>query len=99
MMVFPGSEWLGRRIRAAADVLVQELDGEAVLLDLKSGNYFGLDEVGTRFWTLLTTEPSPQVAFDQLLTEYDVAPDRLRADLEDLLKRLLEHRLVEFSES
>ena len=35
------------------DVLFQEVAGETVLLDLNSESYFGLDEVGTRIWTLL----------------------------------------------
>jgi hypothetical protein len=32
------------------EVLVQELEGEAVLLNLASERYFGLDDVGTRIW-------------------------------------------------
>ena len=38
------------RVRAAPDTLMQELEGESVLLSLASERYFGLDEVGTRIW-------------------------------------------------
>jgi hypothetical protein len=34
--------------------LFRELAGEAVLLNLASGTYFGLDETGTSFWQALT---------------------------------------------
>jgi hypothetical protein len=34
-------------------LLVQQLNCETVILDLDSGTYFGLDEVGTRVWQLL----------------------------------------------
>ncbi len=37
----------GQRIKIRDDVLSRILDSEAVLLDLKSGTYFGLNEVGS----------------------------------------------------
>ena len=53
-------------------VLFRELDGESVLLNLKTESYLGLDDVGTRMWTVLTAEPSVQAAYEVLLSEYDV---------------------------
>jgi hypothetical protein len=76
-------------------VLFRELDGESVLLNLNTESYLGLDDVGTRMWTLLTTEPSIQAAYVRLLAEYDVTPDALRHDVEVLLGQMLEHGLVE----
>lgn len=82
------------RLRKTDDVLLRELGGEAVLLDLASATYFGLDEVGTRFWALVTTLPSVQAAYEALLAEYAVAPEVLRADLERLLGELVNHGLL-----
>jgi hypothetical protein len=86
------------KLSAAPDVLFQELGTESVFLDLKSGRYFGLDEVGTRMWQLLTTAESVQASYVKLLAEYDVDAERLRKDLEDLVGKLLELGLVEFHE-
>lgn len=83
------------RISAPADVLIRELDSEAVLLNLNSESYFGLDEVGTRMWTLLTTSETIQAAYDGLLAEYEVEPERLRQDLLELLDKLIAHGLVD----
>jgi hypothetical protein len=79
-------------------VLFRELDGEAVLLNLNTESYLGLDEVGTRMWTVLTTHASIQGAYEALLTEYDVAAETLRNDVEALLGQMLEHGLVELKE-
>jgi len=38
------------------DVLFRELDGEAVLLNLKTGIYFGLNPVATRMWQLIVEQ-------------------------------------------
>ena len=79
-------------------VLFRELDGESVLLNLTTESYLGLDDVGTRMWTLFSTLPSIQAAYDALLAEYDVAPDALRDDVEALLRQMLEHGLVELTD-
>jgi hypothetical protein len=86
---------LGMRATIPSDVLVQELQGESVLLNLKSGRYFGLDEVGTRMWAAVTAAESLQAAYDVLLAEYDVDADRLQTDLRELVGKLAEHGLVE----
>ena len=41
------------QFRLSPDVLYRDLEGQAVILDLSSGLYFGLNEVGTRIWTLI----------------------------------------------
>jgi hypothetical protein len=82
------------RISAPADVLLQEVQGEAVLLNLSSGRYFGLNEVGTRIWQVCTTSGSLQEAAETLVNEYDVDPQRLRQDLQHLVEQLVEHGLL-----
>ena len=83
------------RALAAPDVLVKELRGEAVLLDLNTERYFGLDRIGTRAWSLLTTQPTIDEAYRALLAEYDVDPERLRRDLDGFVVRLRNHGLIE----
>jgi hypothetical protein len=77
-------------------VVVARGVGEAtVLLNTASGRYFTLDRVGSRAWACLTSTPSLEAAFDALLEEFAVEPDRLRQDLESLIGRLEEHGLLE----
>jgi hypothetical protein len=85
------------RVSAPSGVLVQELDGESVFLNINSERYFGLDEVGTRMWQVLTTAESIQRACETLQEEFDVAPEQLRQDLLALIDKLVEHGLVEVS--
>jgi len=83
------------RVVVPADVVTRRLDEELILLDLGSENYFGLDEVGTRMWEVLSSASSLRAAFDQLLSEYDVGAETLRHDMEMLVSQLLGHGLVE----
>jgi len=75
-------------------VLFQNLDGEAVLLDLASETYFGLNEVGTRIWELLEASPTLGELSTQLQSEYDVEPARAEFDVIDLATRLLKAGLA-----
>jgi hypothetical protein len=81
-------------LRHSDDVLFQQVGGEAVLLDLASEQYFGLDMVGTRIWELIDGRASLGTIHSTLCSEYDAPADRIRADLQVLAQRLLEAGLV-----
>jgi hypothetical protein len=85
---------LQTRVVASPDVVHRELDGEAVLLNLDTGMYFGLDEVGTRVWRCLGEATDLARIHQTLLDEYDVAADRLEADLIGLVAELADQGLV-----
>ncbi len=79
-------------------LLFRELEGEAVLLDLNSGEYFGLDEVATQMWLLLTRHGTVDASYRELLTRYEVAPEQLRSDLLTFVDELLSLRLLEIAD-
>jgi Coenzyme PQQ synthesis protein D (PqqD) len=83
------------RATAPVHVLIRFLDRESVLLNLETEQYFGLDETGTRMWQLVTGSPSIDVAYQELLAEFDVEPELLRSNLTELLSRLVESGLLQ----
>lgn len=85
---------LSQQAKPSDDVLFQEVGGEAVLLNLASESYFGLDPVGTRIWVLLSQDARLQAAFDVMREEYDVDPALLESDLLALVGKLVEVGLV-----
>ena len=54
----------GASISVPDCVLVRDLDGESVALNLHTERYYGLDEAATRMWTVLTTSLDIQAAFE-----------------------------------
>lgn len=85
------------RVKVPEDVLISGLQGESVILNLDSERYFGLDEVGTRMMTVLTTADSIQAAYETLLEEYDVEGEVLRQDVTSIIEQLIEQGLVEIT--
>ena len=86
-----------QRIEVPEGVLMRDLQGEAVILNLDSECYFGLDEVGTRMWAALTTSPDVGAAVEALLAEFEVEPDELRRDLAEFVDSLAQAGLVRVS--
>ena len=76
------------------NVVSRELEGEAVILNLKSGTYFGLNEVGTRIWALIPEHGSLRKVFEALKEEYEVPPETLENDLLELVDQLQAKGLV-----
>ena len=71
------------------------LDNETVLIDMKTGVYFGLNAVGTRVWQLVAEHRALARVLDVMLDEYQVDRDVLENDLLDLSRRLRDAGLCE----
>ena len=82
------------RVTVPEGVLISHLQEESVILNLESERYFGLDDVGTRFLTVLTSSESIEAAYETLCREYDVDPQSLRADLRELVEKLVDQGLL-----
>jgi hypothetical protein len=85
------------RVRIPKDVVFRDLEGEIVILNLKTGVYFGLDPVGTRIWHLLQEHGALPKVLDSLLNEYDATHAQCASDLFDFVARLRENELIEVS--
>ena len=85
---------LDRRFERRDGVMHRVLEGEAVVLDLSEGKYFGLDPVGTRIWELLDGRPLREVR-DVILGEFEVDAETAEKDLLRLVGELAGKGLVQ----
>ena len=82
------------RVIVAEDVVSCDLAGEAAILDLKEGIYYGLNPVGARIWNLLQEPTTVDKILEVLLDEYDVEVEQCKGDVCDLIKELSDNGLV-----
>ncbi|HEY0733678.1 MAG TPA: lasso peptide biosynthesis PqqD family chaperone [Herpetosiphonaceae bacterium] len=83
---------------ATKEQVSSDLEGEAVILNLKNGMYYGLDAIGSRIWELLQQPQSVAALRDAIMAEYDVDAERCERDLLALLSNLAEVQLIEVSD-
>jgi hypothetical protein len=85
-------------VAAARDQIYCNLDGEAVILNLSNGVYYGLDDIAARVWSLIQ-EPRPvSDIVETLLAEYQVDRARCECELLTLLWKLFSEKLISIDE-
>ncbi len=82
----------------ADEVVSCDLDGEAAILDIKDGIYYGLDPVGAKIWNLIQKPLIINEIIKTILNEYDVDKDQCTNDIFELIEELLDNRLVKVNE-
>ena len=82
------------RAVAAEAVVSRDLDGEMVLLNLDTGIYFGLDEVGSEMWRAMQAGASLADAAATVQAGFDASADDVRDDLLRLANQMLAKGLL-----
>ena len=86
-------------VTRSANHVATDMAGETVVLDMKSGMYYGMDDVAALIWNALT-EPR---TFDEIraavLEEYEIDPDRCEQDVMTFLGALESAGLVEIRDA
>ena len=84
-----------RRVHRSTDVVHRVIEAEAVLLDLKSSRYFGLNATGTAVWEALGTDGATVAEISMVVGKrFDVAAEVLHRDIVDLLVALEREGLI-----
>ena len=85
-------------IKTCKDQLSCGLGGEAVLLELQSGIYYGLNSSGALIWSLIQKGTTVGQILETLLKEYETTADRCERDLYALLQNLRVAGLIEIED-
>ena len=85
-------------VRATRAQVSNTVEGEAVILNLAEGAYYGLDPVGTRVWSLIQEPRRVADICNAIAEEYGVERDRCERDVVALLEDLVANGLAEIRE-
>jgi hypothetical protein len=83
------------RVEISDSVIWRDVGGDVVILNVKAGVYFGIDGSGSQMWRELAEHGSVEKTLASLQQQFDVAPDELKRDLDDLLAKLVQKGLVQ----
>ncbi len=87
-------ELIGKEFSIPQDVVYQDLDGEMVLLNIDSGQYFGIDKVGSHIWQLLERQLSVGEIVRTLLDEYDIQESVCQEQVAEFFQELDSNNLL-----
>ena len=83
------------RLRHSPNATYQVVADEAILIHLKTGVYYSLNEVGTSFWQLMDGTRSIQDCASALAQEYAAPVDVIESDLAEVATDLVREGLAE----
>jgi hypothetical protein len=83
------SKWRKRQ-----QIIDRDLDGEAVLLDLKTGVYYSLNEVGAEVWRLLGGGADESEIAEAIASAYEVTLEEAAGDISELITDLSSEGLI-----
>ena len=82
------------RFVPSPDALARELNGEILLLDLRSSQYFGLTGSGARIWELVEAGEPPDAIVGILTREFDAGEAIIKEEVTHFLDDLVERGLL-----
>jgi hypothetical protein len=83
-----------RKVRAHPDVVFQKLGDESVLLNLRTGVYWGLNPTGAVVWDEIVRHGDVTRAVTTLLEKFAGNPAEMRSTVQDLIRELSREGLV-----
>jgi hypothetical protein len=90
---------LNSHLMIPEEVLSTTVGDESVLLNLRTGTYFGLDVVGTRFFQLLGAGDRLSTVHRTMMDEFEVSAERLEHDLLHLSEQMAAKGLLSIAET
>ena len=82
------------RLSVPTHIVSRLVEDETVLLNLESGFYFGVDQVGQRIWQLVGDGMTLGEIVDAIVAEYEVEPSEAEIDVLEFANTLLEKGLL-----
>lgn len=82
-------------IQRSNKLVSSNMDGETVMMSIESGEYFGLNSVGSRMWELIENPIKVNALIELLLDEFDVSREQCELETMEFLNHLLEKKLLD----
>lgn len=76
------------RLEVSPDALARELDGEVLVLDLRTSLYFGMTGTAARIWQLVEAGETRDPIVATLAREYGADPSVIAGDVDGFLAEL-----------
>lgn len=88
---------LETKVSKNAEIDDTDLDGEKVMMNLDKGQYFMMNEVGSRIWEIIKAPIHVKGIVEKLREEYDVDEQTCTDKVLEFLKSLNEADLIKVS--
>ena len=86
------------KIQRNPGMIASNLDGEIVMMSVENGEYYGLDEIGSRIWELIEKPIVIVKLIQSLMVEFEVERQQCEEDTLEFLADLFSRNLINLLE-
>ncbi len=86
---------LSQTITRHNDMLSAEIGGEAIMMSIEKGAYFGLNPVATRIWDLIEQPKSIAELIQTITDEYEVSAEQAAEDVQAFVADMIERGIAQ----
>lgn len=76
------------------EVIHSKIGDEVVLLNIKSGMYFGMNQVASAIWEILAKQSTMEMIIEELMKQFEVDRVTCESQTKELLENLIEKKLI-----
>tara|TARA_B100001057_G_scaffold448435_1_gene488757 strand:- start:3408 stop:3683 length:276 start_codon:yes stop_codon:yes gene_type:complete len=87
---------INKSFKIANDVVISEVDDESILLDLNTGKYFKVNELGSFIINHISEFTSLEILENQIVESFDVTLEKCQDDLLKFIEELQKKNLLHF---
>ena len=88
---------LDTKLMRSPTVLTSDMGEEFVMMDVESGQYFNLKEVGAAVWNEIETEISFGEVLNRLMERFEVDRETCETEMRVFVERMMELKMVTLS--
>jgi hypothetical protein len=81
-------------IKRQSDLVFSKIDDEIIMMSIKNGEYYGLDNIGSRIWEIIEKPVTLKEVVEMLKNEFEVTDEQCRSDVIGFLSALINKELV-----
>jgi hypothetical protein len=85
------------RVTRHPDMISAEIGGEAVMMSIEKGAYFGLNPIATRIWDLIEQPKSVAELIAVISAEYEVSDAQCAADVQEFVADMIARGIAQLA--
>jgi len=89
---------LQTQVQRNLNMVASKIDNEIVMMSVENGEYYGLDEVGSRIWELIEKPIVVEELIITLIDEFEVEREHCESDTFEFLEDLNSKKLLKVIE-
>ena len=76
------------------EILINEVDGETVMMSIENGTYYGMNPTGNFVWNILNQERSIEEIVNKIIETFSLTEDQCNSDVLPFIQSMIDEKII-----